>query len=447
MVDYNTIKKKLIRICKTKKKSKKSKRFSLLSWNTKKGHILLTDEDTKNFYDIINEFFKDNFIIDNFSKTYIHELLQNAITLIVEKKPSERDLKIKNEIIRIKRKINEKLQEKKFIIPLINITISKKYLTIGNVKIYKFNEFRKKSALKKLKNIIFKNSIYSKEQKEKQFQDRKHFFDKFKDKYVAEIKVKGTKKESPRIALRKVRNALSILKLYNYMNDKFYKRFFGIEGEIVSGFPRLTFSYNDKQFNMSASSIGSNYKFEIDKDRLKFMKNNCFKKLSLLLKKENLTDFEKRILTSIYWYSETFDIAESELKKDKIEYLKRSQEIKNEIESIDVSEGFLKQVIALECLLLFERESKQINLSERCAFILSKKYLDRKQIKTYVKRIYDLRSKIVHEGNTVVSNKDLLNLTNFVQNVLITIIKRKDKLKIKTNNNLKEWFEKQKMSS
>jgi len=110
-----------------------------------------------------------------------------------------------------------------------------------------------------------------------------------------------------------------------------------------------------------------------------------FSRISELLSKESPTDLEDRILASVQWAGR----AQVEPRRE---------------------EAFLLYAIALESLLLGKDVKSEIayRLAVRCAHIGGGPALeDKKRVVDQIQSLYDLRSKIVHSGNFLVS--DLLN--------------------------------------
>lgn len=100
----------------------------------------------------------------------------------------------------------------------------------------------------------------------------------------------------------------------------------------------------------------------------------------------------------------------------------------------------------MECLLIFGKETKAFNLKIRSSYLLSDNKDVRQKIQKYMQQIYETRSKIVHEGGYVVSKRETDAFMNIVQSIIMGLIKFKDKWRIKTNEDLYQWFEKNRLN-
>src|SRR5690606_15087535 len=135
-----------------------------------------------------------------------------------------------------------------------------------------------------------------------------------------------------------------------------------------------------------------------------------------------LSDMETQILRSIAWFGES-----------KIEH--------------DNAARFLKLTLVLECLLnLSKYEPVTIALSERIAFILGETLEERLNIVDQVRRLYDIRSQIVHTGSSEVDEVDLLELEYIVSLLITLFLTNADYSSIKTKKELSSKIDKIKFS-
>ncbi len=58
---------------------------------------------------------------------------------------------------------------------------------------------------------------------------------------------------------------------------------------------------------------------------------------------------------------------------------------------------------------------------------------------------YNIRSKMVHEGDYSVTQGEAIELMNLVQHIILTLIKFIGRWKIKTNEDLYQWLEKNRL--
>ena len=109
----------------------------------------------------------------------------------------------------------------------------------------------------------------------------------------------------------------------------------------------------------------------------------------------------------------------------------------------------VKTAIALESLLMFdEHESITQSLSERAAFLLSNDTEIRNNISRLIKRFYSIRSGIVH-GSKKRNRKPNIRILESIDRIvlILCIIIAENDSKWKTNEDLKNWFLKEKFGA
>jgi len=115
------------------------------------------------------------------------------------------------------------------------------------------------------------------------------------------------------------------------------------------------------------------------------------------------TDMENKLILSINWFGEI---------------------LKNK----DTIENIIRLFTAFEILLIFDRnEEKKKNIAQRLAMI---NYSDKKyRILTYnlVENLYSIRSKLVHEGKTILKEKSFFDLLRELHSCIIIIATHIDK--------------------
>lgn len=131
------------------------------------------------------------------------------------------------------------------------------------------------------------------------------------------------------------------------------------------------FNKNTGDFFWLRQASDSVASWECDLDLLH--KNKTFEVVEKLLREQERTKLENKIIDSLVW------LGESVRESDNIHKL-------------------LKLIISLEVLLIEEEYNKKSLLGERCAFLLEKEYKKRLEIINFVEEMYRIRNKTVHEG-------------------------------------------------
>lgn len=147
---------------------------------------------------------------------------------------------------------------------------------------------------------------------------------------------------------------------------------------------------------------------------------------ALKLKTDQLTEWHKRILSSVEWIGKGI--------RDK-----------NSVRSL------VQFAFSLETLLTYERRNITKNLAELTALILKDDSLTNIDgqcinLKKKVKKIYDVRSGIVHGGKQTVSASIVSDTLKLMKYLITRIITNPELIKLKSIEQVKEWANKKKYS-
>jgi len=107
-----------------------------------------------------------------------------------------------------------------------------------------------------------------------------------------------------------------------------------------------------------------------------------------------------------------------------------------------LSRKFLQAMIAIEALLEDKGNGSTIvdQISTAACFILKENMEDRLALKKTIKRMYNLRSRIVHDGAEQVTWKEF-NLLYTINNQIIQALLTRDELKtVNDISNLNKWL-------
>lgn len=428
----------------TPSSSGKEPRFSRL-WTREGSTVTLNRDEAKAFSEIVNELFSDPTIYQNFSIVDINKALEEIISKVLQEPRNKREEKIKEEIDVFLQDLNSKISEWIFIFPVENLKLSVKQLKLNDVKIFNFTKYHANKYLKSLQANLDQNPHYRNNE-----EFIKSYLNQIKERFIkpltnikicAEIKVHGTLKGAEQKALRKLDLTLGIIKLFTPINSYSLKNYFGLYGELIRHSKRESLNYkSDKtEFNAKLEKTGYLYPFDLNREDINSMKKYGLNKILEIERKNNKTDLEKRILNSLIWFSKAYDIPICR-KPDS----PQSQN-STDTEYYNLGDKYLKLMIALECLLIFGMENKKENLSKRCSYVITDSFEERQRIQNYIKNAYNIRSKIVHEGEYSVTQDEASELMKFVQHSILTLIKFIGRWKIKTNEDLYQWLEKNRL--
>lgn len=336
-----------------------------------------------------------------------------------------------------------------FIVPLENIELQVKFFKIGDVRLSVFNERKMRKCINLFKSILEHNPHHVAKEKKKFLDDiKKHCCEPNIGKICAEVRIGGAIDKAHESALEKIRMALNVLRLYTYPNEfDFNKKYFGIVGEVIPSIVRSTIRYQEdfRKASPTLERVGFLFPFEINRRRIRFMKKHGFNIIHKILKEKTPSEFEERLLAAISWFGNAFSIGVITTREVRILGGRRVP-TKKKLEYFSANDRFLKLMISLESLFIFGREAVTSNIAERVAFTLEKGYEERKNIAKYMKKLYKIRSNIVHHGGVEVRKSDLDSLAGLTQKAIIGWVLKGSRLKMEGNSDMFNWFEKQKFS-
>jgi hypothetical protein len=210
-------------------------------------------------------------------------------------------------------------------------------------------------------------------------------------------------KEAREDAQKNIECSLNVLRFYlsrtmGTIDPIFLNIFMAMEGLAYTGFTVALGIRPDGTTHTQAARTGYVRSYEITAEIMREIKKRNLDKLNKILLKpeEKRSPFEKNLLTSIDFYGNGMN-----------EYTFRNR--------------FVSFMISLESLLLVEREVRAV-LAERAAMILGISSDGRKRIDKRISDLYEIRSKIVHEGKDEVTLNDIRSLSSTVFEIILKLI-------------------------
>ncbi len=393
-------------------------------WNRNGILISFSEKEHELFKEVADYILDEQYIKENFPVSYIEDKLKDIISEAASKSVNEKKNFIEEKVNALRDDMKNDIKEWIFQIPVENIKIYKD-IKIGNVKLFTFNNEKlintKEKYLKSHASDFMVNN-----------------FENYLNKVFAEVKVITIKKYAKILAIKEINLALNCLKLFIHQDNAS----FGINGNFFTNVDRFYLLYSDfNDWLLSDGYLGQLIPFNLDEESFKFMKQNGFDKLNDLLIKKN-SAYETRILNSIFWFGEALSLY-IDIKEDLIENKKHEN-----LEHFKFGEKVIKLCTALESILTFDKEEPiRENISERAALILGKEYSDRINIKRNIKRIYDIRSSIVHNGDVFVSKYYVKYLSDVVRYILYKLIDSSGDFYFKSIEEFRDYIDELKYSN
>lgn len=209
----------------------------------------------------------------------------------------------------------------------------------------------------------------------------------------AEVTLSAEQSRVTELVDSEVDASLNLLRCYTHLLfPRDARAFIGLKGA-VTGNTRPCVDFSTDGFHINLQNVGMFFPYAMTPDKLQHLVRHCsFDELSAVLGKPEAdrTQIERVIVTAIRW-------------------LGRS------VNASDVPEQVLSLAIALERLMIPDSEQggKADNLAQRLAFLVGDNVDNRMAIYERGKKLYRLRSDVVHDGKTLVSVDDLQNLENY----------------------------------
>jgi hypothetical protein len=397
----------------------------------------------------VRELLKTKEVRDNFTIKEIEEKYQYIISRAIQFPTALKYDFIAVAVKNFQLSLNKQIQSYQIIIPISNLNITQTF-SIGDVQFINFTKYQYNKFSALLYDIIKNNPNYNETEKRKLVKDMKdRILKNLLGKVCARTNCLGLNKRAEEKALNKVNQAVDIIKLY-CLNPAGEDGGFGVEGELLFNSRRtilqLTLGTN-REFTPKLELLGPHIPMTIDGSKLQIMRRYGMNDLTKILLNQR-SSIEKKILISIYWFARAFDAPLRRIDDEKIIVERAISSSKTEkLEYGSTNERLVKLFLAMESLFaISENEAIQNNIAERAAFLLGKKYEERKRIKKFIKDMYTLRSRTVHQGFTYVSIGELQEIAYIVRSSIIQLLTKRNKLGLRSNEDFYSYFERQKFS-
>lgn len=217
---------------------------------------------------------------------------------------------------------------------------------------------------------------------------------------------------------RKLDEVLNILRGFTHLIfPREHQCLFGIKGWLVKGHEAfISVAMNDSKWNYSKNLIGAKFPYELTTDKVDFLRKNCALDIfDAILHKNEYTQFENALLVASHWHGSAINAPTS-------------------------SQEFVWHTVALERLLICDKESSTTErFAKRLAWLLGTTGEERCRISKLATQLYDIRSRIVHAGDTIVSPDSLAQI-DYLTSVAMIVVAQKT-LSWKKQEEFRDWVE------
>lgn len=393
-----------------------------------KGFLALNFTAVKAFRDCIATLLAEKMVADNFSKEYIEKILEDAILDMYNhlRQGQNKTKVLKEHVDHLIKKLTMKGKDWYVTTPIVNLELSLNNFSIGTVRFFHFGKQEMQKWETRLDDILEKNPTVDEQQKQEVMNHyRQSILPKFKDRVCAKTVVDAAEPEkAQKKATREISEVLNVLRMYKDLLSPKGVVKIGFVGEIHREV-KPTLRYCDgKGLMPKLERIGTLFPFRVSQAEITKMQELGLRKLDEIYSKrrEKRNEFEKRLTDAIFWFGEGVTDDKSTMK-------------------------FIKSCFALESLLLRDpNEPVQNNISERLAFIIGTDLDGRRFVKKEMKKLYRLRSDIVHGRQDEVTEGELNLLERFTRSCLISFCNEAPFMNFTNDSQLFEWVEEKKLS-
>jgi hypothetical protein len=250
--------------------------------------------------------------------------------------------------------------------------------------------------------------------------------DTLKETVCAVYLIKAESGRAIEIAEERTQDVLDLLSYFtSFKYSRSYKGAVRLQGELARDKrTTLLLSPTTDAFHIANRLTGEYMPVQFTKDDIKDMKRLGIFEVSAIIESGRPNKFQKTVLAAIHWFAAS-----------------QRQETP-EIE-------FVNLVTCLENCLTPDDDYSSIraSIAEGCALLLTADLEPRRQLRKAVLDIYGIRSKIVHSGQSLTSEKNKLCLAYLrviARDLLLVLIKQIDDFKSKED--LLKWLTEQKLA-
>ncbi len=352
----------------------------------------------------------DQVLGEHFSRVFISNKINGLIQTLLDVNDQDLQAKTAENVRRLVQELEKTaIVQWNIMIPIANLTLKIPPFQIGRVSFALMDKQLTDETLLAIKEIN-ERTISPEEVKRKGMKMIVELVQSgYVNKSVATVTVEAADQDSAvEHAEEEIEHALNALRFYGravLQNDgRRYRIFIGAEGTIFSSKHTTICLMPKQQFTLPFRHTGYFFPYEIDTKTIALIQKLWLAELSGVLQKHDKkrTEFEKLLVTAI----DFFGIAMNQL---------------------NPREAYLSFVTSLESLLLKENEPRGL-LAERVAIIVGETYKAREELFKQMEHIYYIRSRIVHNGFTDITEDDVGLVSIIAFQAILHLVSLSDKI-------------------
>ncbi len=401
------------------------------------GGLSFDSEEARQFFDCVEQlhsaFTSDSFLDKKSVETWFQEAVLRALDL-----PQESTTSLEKRVNKILRDLEQKMSVPALTwevhIPVDGLSVQGLPISFGKVLFRVGDETYKR----KIKRDLKQGAAISPDTPsvKKDFSDHAmtSFDENWRGRPVAQVKVKAiTSAAAQAKGLKELQTTIDVI---NFFSDVLIDTGNGgrvyLPGDTSRGKAfSMACQFSDTGScvgnNLSHYRVGAKSAFLLSKETAKKLNAFGFEKASAVLKKQDKSEWEKQILSALQWAGRA---TSNRIVNEEI----------SEKTGIRREEAFLLYAVALESLIVTGSEITY-KFSTRGAHLMGSTHANRKNISKRLKNLYHLRSKIVHDGLSEVSEKELAEMAMYARTAVTRILKNPKLLGFQTRKEFDEWLE------
>jgi hypothetical protein len=340
----------------------------------------------------------DKIIGSNFSREALRKEIDDIFPTIITLPPQQVMSQTRSLVDALVQELETTpVSEWTVIIPIDGLQLKGRAFKIGLVTFINFQSLRTSTELKAIYSALTKPRLGTTLQA-------------LSGKVIVAVKVKAVDGIQAEIkGVKQAERALDILRFYfralSPNNPILYKMYMGLKGTTFVGRSHIISIDSSGGISTSSAAKGALFPYVIDSAFRKAIRKTSFRRIDQIVKKDEneQTPFEKLLLVSMHLFGSGM----------------------NEIQD---SNRFINFIIALESLVLREKEPIKGLLAERIALILTKQARSRLFYFQQMTRLYQLRSDLVHRGINGITEADVNQISAYAFVVLDKLMKSSNRI-------------------
>lgn len=379
--------------------------------------LILSHETAKPFNSLCTKILRINDWDQKFSQKFIENKIESLICKSYDIPPDERE----KPVCQMLEEFGSYQIEQEVILPVFGLLLDTNIYELGNVSFKKVTDQTYTEIIERVNFAIDSTKNTDEEKTYLKNLLNSQLNTAFKVGTLASIKVSAEPLRAVERAQEECGRSLDLLRFATpYVQQNSREIGFGLIGDVFAG-RGLSLSFSeDGSLKTSQSNIGSWIPFEFNKGIHQKLEKIGIMTLSDLLKKKGVSDYEKRVLSAVFWCA-----------KAQLQTLPEFR--------------LLCLITSLESVLNPRGDRPiRMGVAEGGALLTGKGLEQRRKLRDFIRKLYDLRSSVSHGGHPEVLESDLRWLTSIAGAVIFELMKKIEEFK--DQKELLLWLDDQRLA-